>query len=814
VLKDLRYALRQLRKSPAFAVAAILTLAIGIGANTTVFSLLDAIVLRPIAVPDLNRVVTVSETSSQDQYDEALGNYGQVALGNYEDWARQSRSFEELSVRTDADFNLTGAGDAAHVQAAEISPNFFDLLRVQPLLGRGFRADEGQPGRDGEAVLSYSFWQRHFGGSADVVGRRVELDDRAYTVIGVMPRTLEYPSAADLFVPLAPTAAQMQDRTAHEYSVTGRLRRGVTVKAAQAELQGIAVRLEKEHPATNLGRDVIIVPLLSSINGPLTPLYMQMIMGATLFVLLIVCANVANLQFARGLGRRNEMAVRTALGAQRRRLLRQLLVESVLLGLAGAAAGLLLAKAGLQVSLHYMPERIARYIAGWSQISLNGRALALSLSLAVAAGVISGFAPALETLRVNLVEQLKAGGRTATGSGQAHRLRNVLAVAQIALAVVLVIGAALMAKGMYALTHRSDIHATKQTLTFNVNLPEKHYGTATKQGAWYADSLSRIHALPGVKAAVVTTTLPEGNDGAWQDDFRIDNQPPVPGKNLYGSRLTVSAGYFSALHVPVVAGRAFSDSDGPNTTPVAMVSQKFAEEYFPGTSPLGHKIRMGGVARNSNEPEATIVGVAGDVRYLWLDSAPEAAVYFDAAQLPQSGMTYAVVTAGNPLTVAPAVRRALAEMDPALPLDAMQTYAGYLHEALTGLTYVAAMLGVDAVIALLLAGIGIFGVMATVVGERRREIGVRLTMGASREDVLRMFLRRAGILTGIGLAIGVGAAAGLARMAANLLFGVRPEDMAVFLTTSVSITGIALLAAYVPVRRAAQVDPVESLRNE
>ena len=615
MLKDLRYALRQLRNSPAFAVAAILTLAIGIGANTTVFSLLDAIVLRPIAVPDLNRVVTVSETRKGDEADEALGNYGQVALGNYEDWAHQSRSFEDLSVRTDAYFNLTGAGDAAHVQAAEISPNLFDLLRVQPLLGRGFRAEEGQPGRDAEAVLSYSFWQRHFGGSADVVGRRVELDDRAYTVIGVMPRTIEYPAAADLFVPLASTAAQMQDRVVHDYVVTGRLRRGVTVQAAQAELQGIAARMAKDHPATNLGRGVIVVPLLTSINGPLTPLYMQMIMGATLFVLLIVCANVANLQFARGLGRRNEMAVRTALGAQRRRLLRQLLAESVLLGLAGAVAGLLLAKAGLQVSLHYMPERVARYVAGWGQISLNGRALALSLLLAVLAGVISGFAPALETLRVNLVEQLKAGGRTATGSGGTHRLRNVLAVAQIALAVVLVIGAALMAKGMYALTHRSDVYATKQILTFNVNLPEKHYGTATQQEAWYEGSLNRIRDLPGVKAAVVTTTLPEGNNGAWQDDFRIDNQPTVPGKTQYGSRLTVSAGYFGALHVPVVAGRAFSDSDGPNTTPVAMVSEKFAEEYFPGTSPLGHKIRMG-VMRHSTDPEVTIVGVTGNVRYL------------------------------------------------------------------------------------------------------------------------------------------------------------------------------------------------------
>ena len=806
MLNDLKFAIRQLRNSPAFALAAILTLAIGISANVAVFSLMDAIVLRPLAIPDMNRVVTVADTQNNR---ESI----QVALGDYEDWARQSRSFEGLAIRTGAYFSLTGQGEAAHVQAAVISPNFFDLLRVQPLVGRTFRAEEAQPGRDAEVVLTYSYWQRQFGGNADVVGRRVELDGRAYTVVGVMPRMLGYPSAADLFVPLAPTAAQMQDRFSRDYLVNGRLRRGVTLQAAQAELQGIAAQLAKTYPATNLGRGVKVQPLLDTINGDLTPLYVQMIMGATVFVLLIVCANVANLQFARGLGRRNEMAVRTALGAQRRRLLRQLLAESVLLGLAGAAGGLLLARIDLQLALHYMPERVARFVAGWGHVSLNGRALALSIALAIVAGIVSGLAPALQALRVNLVEQLKAGGRTATGSAGTHRLRTIFAVVQIAVAVTLVIGAALMAKGMYAMVHRSDVYRPGQVLTFNVNLPEKRYDTPAKQAAWYADSLSRIRALPGVKAAMVTTTLPEGDDGAWEDDYRVDNRPVDPSKRETGSRLAVSAGYFDALHIALVDGRAFNSSDGLNTPPVAIVSRNFAMRNFPGASALGHRIRMG-VARNGKEPEATIVGVAEDVQYLWVDPSPEPAIYFDAAQLPPVGVRYAVVTAGDPLTVARAVRRALAAMDRTLPLDAMQTYAGYLHEALVGLMYVVVMLGADAAIALLLAAIGIFGVMANLIGERRREIGVRLTMGASREDVLRMFLRRAGILTGAGLVIGIPAAAGLARMVANLLYGVHPGDLAVFATTTVAIAGIALLAAYLPARRAAQVDPAESLRSE
>ena len=536
-------------------------------------------------------------------------------------------------------------------------------------------------------------------------------------------------------------------------------------------------------------------------------------MGATIFVLLIVCANLANLQFARGLARHNEMAVRTALGAQRYRLLRQLLAESVLLGLIGAAAGLLFAKLDLQVLIDTMPPLIARYIAGWRNISLNGRVLAASLVLALAAGVISGLAPSLESLRLNLVDQLKAGGRTSTGSKRTHRLRNIFIVGQISLAVALVVGAALMAKGLNAMFHRSDVYRPKQILTFNITLSAEHYGTPQKKVEWYQNSLDKIKSLPGVKNAVITTALPQGGDGTWDDSFRIDNRPVVPGQIQNAARLTVSNGYFNALHIPVIAGRAFTESDGLNATPVGIVSRKFAQLYFPGTSPLGHKIRLG-ANRDTNNPVVTIVGIADDVQYQWTDDSAEPAIYLNASQIPSDDAKYAVLTEGDPLAVASAVRRQLAAIDPALPLDAMQTYAEYVRESLIGLTNAVSMLAVDAAIALLLAAIGIFGVMANLVGERRREIGVRLTMGATRHDVLRMILRRAAILTGIGLAIGIPLAAALARGVANLLYGVRPGDVAVFASTIVAIAGIALLAAYVPARRAAHVDPVESLRSE
>jgi putative ABC transport system permease protein len=490
-----------------------------------------------------------------------------------------------------------------------------------------------------------------------------------------------------------------------------------------------------------------------------------------------------------------------------------LLAESLLLALLGAAAGLLLAKLDLHLAIISMPERVARYVAGWGTISLSGRALLLSVVLAVGAGVISGVAPALEALRVNLVDQLKAGGRSSTGAGRLHRLRNIFAVAQVALSVALVIGAALMAKGMLAMLHRADVHEPKRVLTFKVNLPDEHYGTREERVAWFEKSLASVRALPGVKAAEISTALPEGNEGAWVDDFRIENRVLVPGQAQSAHRLAVSAGYLRMMHMSVLDGRDFNSSDGRDTTPVALVSQKFVEQYFPKENPLGHRIRMGAATQNDN-PWVTIVGVVEDVRYSWTEESKEPAVYLDVMQLPPSGATYLITSRGNPLAVVPAVIQAFKMLDATLPLDAVQTYEGYLHEAFTGLMQAATMLGVDAAIALLLAAIGIFGVMANLVAERRREIGVRLAVGARREDVLRMMLERTGRLAAMGVGIGLVMAAGLAHAVASLLYGVSSYDLAVFVTATAAIVGITLFSGYIPARRAAAVDPMDALREE
>ncbi|HEY3707546.1 MAG TPA: ABC transporter permease [Terracidiphilus sp.] len=801
---DVRYAMRKLVKTPGFTAIAVVSLAVGIGVNTAIFSNMDAVVLRPLAVPALDRVVTVASQNNS--------GYQPVSLADYEDWQRESRTFEELSARREAQMNLTGAGEAVQIEAALTSASFFSVLRVDPVLGRLYAESECRAGRDGVAVLNYGFWQRRFGGDAQVLGRKVELDERVYTIVGVLPKSVQYPSTADVFLPLAPPPLQLQDRKAHDYLVIGRLREGVTVGQAQAEIRTIADRLAQAYPGTNTGLTVHVEPLLNGINGDYTPLFYRLVMGATLFVLLVVCANIANLQIARGIQRRPEISMRRALGASRWRLMRQLLIENVLLGLGGAAGGLVVGQVFLKVMNSYMPASIARYMSGWSNIHLSGRTFFFSMVLAMLAGVVSGLAPAVEAVRVNPAEQIRAGSRSNIGSKRNHRLRSVFAVAQISLAVSLVIGAALISKGMQAMLHGADVYEPQKTLMFDVKLPAARYGTARERAAFYTASLARLRSLPGVKHAELMSALPY-SDNDWVRDIEIENRPVMPGKFQSGMYLPVSEGFLPALQIAIQKGRGFTRNDTLDTVPVAVVSQRFVEQFFPNDDALGHRVRMGG--HNSTEPWLTIVGVAQETSYSQWDSTPYAAVYVSTAQVAPASTEFAVIASSeNALPMAPAVRRALAGIDPALPLNALQTYQQFMHEKLTGLIYASAMLVIDAFIGLLLAAIGIFGAMANLVGERTREIGVRLAMGASRDDVLRMILRRASWLAGTGLALGLTMAFWLAKVLANLLRGVSPHDAVVFTSISIAIATVALAASWLPARRAARIDPMEALRAE
>jgi len=834
VLQDLRYALRQLRQSPGFTLAAVLSLAVGIGANTASLSIMDAVILRPLDIPDLDHVVTVQEQQNR-------GDLKPVALANYEDWQSQSRSFEELAVHSSGAMALTGAGDAEQVMAGQVSPNFFSVVRANPILGRAFYASETEPGRNSVAVLSCYFWKHHFDADPGILGRKIELDQHAYTIVGVMPQTLQYPAMTDVLIPFAPDAAQIANRGAHDYQVLGRLRKGVTLAQAQAEMNLIADRLDGMYPATNKGWRVKLVPFLEDFNGFYGPFFFSMMVGATLFVLLVVCANVANLQLARGVARRPEFAMRAALGAGRWRLTRQLLTENLLLGLMGGAGGLVVGQVYMRISVLSLPQVVGRFITGWSNISLNQRAMALSLLLALGAGAISGFAPALAAVRVNLVDQLKSGSHAIAGAGRSRWLRHVFAVAQVALAVVLVIGAALMARSMVGMLHAADRYDPAHMLFFNVHLPAARYDTPEKLAAWQNASLEKLRALPGVKSAELTTTPPLG-DLELPDDCQIENRPLVPGKFQTALRIQASPGYFAAFHIPLAAGmpsgRLFDRSDDLRSQPVAIVSRGFVTRYFPGQNPLGQRIRMGserndqtgdadqsrregeygkratGAGSDGQTPWMTIVGVVEETEYGFFNGVHAPAVYMDAAQLPPASVMFTVTAEGDPLTLAPAARKALASLDPALPLDGLQTYAQFMRDHTIGTKWMTENLGVDALIALLLAGIGIFGVMANLVGERTREIGVRLAMGARREDVLSMMLRRAGWLTGAGLLIGLALAVAMAYGLASVISFVHAGDPILFTAIPAAIAVIALGSSWLPARRASRIDPMVALRDE
>ncbi len=804
LLHELRFALRQIRKSPGFAATVILTMAIGIGANTAMFTVMDAVVLRPLALPDLQRVVTVTEERS-DHEPQA------VAMGNFTDWQRQSQSFSEMAVQNSGAVNLTGSGDPEHLQVTLASANLFHLLGVEPWIGRTFLPHEDEPGREQEAVLSYPFWQKHFSGDRSVTGRSLELDGKPYLVVGVMPQGFHYASASDLFLPLALTDAEKADRNKHSYSVLARLRPGVTKGSAEAELQSIAARLAAAHPQSNLGWTSHVQLLADSVNGDYTPMYMRLMMGVGIFVLLIICANISNLQFSRSLSRRTEIAIRSAMGASRGRILRQLLIESVLLSLVGAAAGIFVALLQLHLTLISMPPHIARYMPGWSNIALNGRALAYSLGLSIAAGVIAGIVPSLAAMRIGVAEQLKAGGRSVTGDRRSHRLRNAFAVAQITLSVTLVAGAALMTTGMRAMLRQTDRYSPQHLLKFDVDLPSARYATAAERKAFYDRALDAVRATPGVAAADLTQALPYNNTGVWWQDLGIEHLASVPGEFRNTQRVTVSPDYLGNMHIGLISGRYLNSSDGASA-PVAVVSRKLAERDFPGQQALGQKIRLGKDADAT--PWITIVGIVEDVTLLWIDKTPQPVVYLSYTQFPTSNISFAVRTSGDPMTIAPAIRSAVSNVDATLPLDNLQTYDAFLHEALIGLSYVVVMFAVDAAIALFLSSIGIFGVMANAVTERTHEIGVRVALGAEPSQIRLLMMRRGALLTLIGLALGIPLAMGLARTLANLVFGISSADVMVFGLTGLAVAGVSALATLLPAQRAASVQPMSALRNE
>src|SRR5215469_1569250 len=813
LVQDLRYGLRMLRKSPAFTTVAVITLALGIGANTAIFSVADAFLLRPVSVSDPDRLVMVMELSPNQNIGEAA-SWSTVAPGNFEDWKEQSRSFESMAARRWRSFNLTGSGDPQRVLGAEVSANLLDTLGEKPSIGRGFLPEEDAPGHEQEVVLSYGLWKRAFGSDPQVVGSEVKLNELPYTVIGVMPKGFSFPQPAELWVPMVTTPAERSERTQHSLFVTTRLRPGVSVKQAQAEMDGIARRMGASYPKTNQGWGVHVIPVGTFVTGELNRSYTLLLLGAVAFVLLIACANVANLQLARGTVREREMAVRLSLGAGRWRVVRQVLTENLVLGLGGVAVGLLLAQWGVYLILAYMPTDIAKFLPGWDTIGVNWRAFVYALGIALVAGIISGLAPALQSSGINVNESLKESSRGGTTTRGRHRLRNAFVVLQVSLSLVLLVGSGLMAKGVWALIQLNQDFSPHTLLSFNVNLRGERYATAQQKSNFYDRMLRELASAPGVRDAALTSDLPLAMGAAVDAiTFSIEGRPVASAREAHWAVMQcVSPAYLPLMHIRLKEGRLLSDDDNESAIPVVLINQRMAKSLWPNQSPIGKRVHWG--HDSAAKPWMTIVGVVDDVRNSWITEQPEPTIYGSYRQSPQPSTTVAVRTAGAPESVIATVRQRVAALDPELPLYQVKPYDQVIHESILGLKYVAVMLTVLGIIALVLAAVGLYGVMSYLVMLRRHEIGIRMALGAQRREVLGMALRWGASLMAVGTVIGLLLARGLARELAGLIYGVKAGDVQTFFAATITLVLAAALAAYIPALRASRVDPMVALRYE
>jgi len=813
LIQDLRYSLRILRKSPTFTVVAVITLALGIGANTAIFSVADAFLLRPVSLSNPDRLVMVMELSPGQNVGEA-GSFSTVAPGNFEDWKEQSRSFASMTARRWRSFNLKGTGDPQRVLGAEVSPNFFDTLRERPAIGRTFLSGDDTPGREQQVILSYGLWKRAFASERNLVGSEVKLNDLPYTVIGVMGKGFSFPQPTELWIPLVTTNTDRSERAQHSLFVTTRLKPGVSVQQAQAEMDAIAQRMGGSYPKTNQGWGVHVIPLSIFVTGELNRSYTLLLLGAVAFVLLIACANVANLQLARSTVREREMALRLSLGAGRWRVVRQVLTENVVLGLGGVVLGLVLAQWGVYLILAYMPADIAKYLPGWDSIAVNWRAFVYALSIALAAGLVSGLAPAVQSSGVNVNESLKEGSRGGTTTRSRHRLRNLFVVLQVSLSLVLLVGSGLMTKGVWALIQLTQDSSPKTLLSFNLNLRGERYATAQQKAAFYDHLLGELATAPGFRGAALTSDLPFAM-GAEVDatTFSIEGRPVASARESHWAVMQcVSPRYLPLMHMGLREGRLLSDDDNDSAIPVVLINQRMAKSLWPKQSAIGKRIHWG--PDNASKPWMTIVGVVDDVRNSWISEQPEPTIYSSYRQAPQPYSAVAVRTSGTPESVIATVRQRVAALDPELPLYQVKPYEQVIHESILGLKYVAVTLTVLGIIALVLAAVGLYGVMSYLVMLRRHEIGIRMALGAQRRAVLGMTLRWGASLMVVGAGTGLLMAGGLARALAGLIYGVKAGDIQTFLVATLTLVLAAALATYIPALRASRVDPMVALRYE
>jgi putative ABC transport system permease protein len=799
--QDLRYGVRVLSKNPGFTTIAVLTLALGIGANTAIFSVVNAVLLRPLPYAESERLMWLWDTIPQIPT-------APTSLPEFLDWKEQNRSFEHLAAFQSGNMFLDTGDGTRDTPMGLVTPETFALFRANPILGRVFTAEETLPGRSRVVVLGHAIWQNHFGADPNALGRKVELSGAAYTVIGVMPAGFSFPNRAELWRPLPIDPAKL-DRGPHYLRVVGRLKPGVTQAEAQAEMSAIAGRLSPQHPEKNARHGVKLEPLRDVIVGDIGPA-LFILLGAVGFVLLIACANVANLLLARAGARQKEIAVRTALGASRPRLVRQLLTESVMLAVGGGAAGLLIAELGVRWLVSFGPNTIPRA----QEISVDPRMAGFTLLISVATGALFGLAPALQASRPIFADALKESGRASAGV-QRNRLRSALVISGVALSLVLLIGAGLMIRSFAKLNQVNPGFNPARALTIGVTLLRSKYPDEERVASSYAQLLERAAATPGVASVGAISELPIGGSNT-SDNFTIEGRPPVAKEaQPITEYRVVTPRYFEAMGIPLLAGRDFAETDTKRAPNVALINEIFAQRHFPGENPLGQRIKLQGQERDP----LLIVGVVGNVRSFSLAEPPTPEAYVPFLQDPlsqtyQRSMTIVARTNADTGAVAGPLRAALTAQDKSLPIYALKPMTEYLRDSLSRQRFNLILLSVFGVGALALAAVGVYGVISCGVAQRTHEIGIRLALGAGRRDVLRLILTQGLKLVLLGVVIGLGAAFALSRWMETLLFGVRPTDPQTFAGIALLLIFIAMLACWIPARRATKVDPITALRRE